>query len=58
MAVIDLKEEYANKLSLIDEKHEVLRQKLVNENGLLSRKVDSLKVQMGYMEKKEAKLFG
>ena len=42
MAVIDLKEEYANKLSLIDEKHEVLRQKLVNENGLLSRKVDSL----------------
>jgi hypothetical protein len=58
MALIDLKEEYSSKLLILNDKHESSRSKLVKENQNLTRKYDSLQTQIGYMEKKEIKLFG
>ena len=58
MAVVDLKEEYSAKLSNLGEKHEAVRQRLLKENSSIQSKLSALQIQLGYMEKKEAKLFG
>ena len=58
MALIELKDEYSSKLLILNDKHESTRSKLVKENQNLTRKYESLQTQIGYMEKKEIKLFG
>ena len=58
MAVIELKEEFSSKLLILNDKHESSRAKLLKENSGLSRRIESLQTQIGYMEKKEIKLFG
>ena len=58
MALIELKDEYSSKLLILNDKHESSRSKLVKENQNLTRKYESLQTQIGYMEKKEIKLFG